>query len=255
MDKPSKFTDSAGVPWQGRSLKDNPHAGDDGTADQLLIESLNNFRSGSGSVEGVIQALENARLLVPLVAHLGESEVTDQGLKVDKSAELSIVTVQAPDGQNALPVFSSVQAMSLWNSAARPVPNRVRNIALAAASEGNTRIVLDPMSETEFVVRRPAIAAIAQGFKWQPPEKNLDVQKIVAETLGEFPQILRFEMSSGDPNYRLEGQELKIQIYMRLGLQPSELNQIENEFFRKLADHERFVELVDSVSVRFLAAN
>lgn len=255
MDKPNKLTDSAGVPWEGRSLGENPHANDDGSADLGLIESLKKFRAGSNEVADVIQALINARLLVPLVANLGASGQGEHGLKVDKSADLSIVTVQAPDGQSALPVFSSVNSMALWNPTARPVPNNTRSIALAAASEGNTRLVLDPMSDTEFVLRRPAIAAIAQGLSWQPPEKNSTVLQIVQEAISKFVQVARFELSSGDPNYRLEGQELHIRIYLNNGLEKAELHKLETEFFMKLADSEEFVAMVDSVAVSFFAAN
>lgn len=255
MDKPNKLTDSVGVPWEGRSLAENPHAHDDGSADPRLLESLMNFSAGTNEVADVIHALVNARLLVPLVANLGETGQGEHGLKVDKSAELSIVTVQAPDGQSALPVFSSVSAMSLWNPAARPVPNNTRSIALAAASEGNTRLVLDPMSATEFVLRRPAIAAIAQGLSWQPPEKNSAVIQVVEEALSIFEEVSNFELTSGDPNYRLQGQELIIQIYLKNGLEKAQLQKIETEFFVKLADNEDFVAMVDSVSVSFLAAN
>ncbi|MEY3316891.1 MAG: hypothetical protein RLZZ503_93, partial [Actinomycetota bacterium] len=158
----SKFTDSAGVPWAGRSFDINPYSGDNGEADPQLIETLIKFRAKEVGPEEVLVALGQARLLIPLIANLGESGEGAHGQTVDKSADLSIVTVLTPDNQKALPVFSSVAAMNHWNPEARPVPNDGRKVALAAASEGNTRLVLDPMSETEFVVRRPGIAAIAQ---------------------------------------------------------------------------------------------
>lgn len=255
MEDSSKFTDSAGVPWEGRSLQPNIHANDDGSADEKLLNALDGFRAGKTSVAEVVEVLKNARLLVPLVANLGEADVGQAGLKVDKSAELSIVTVRAPDGQLALPVFSSVAAMSFWNPAARPVPNNARTIALAAASEGNTRIVLDPMSQTEFVIRRPAIEAIAKGILWQSPEGNADVQRIVAQNLAKLDHVESYALASGDPSQRLQGQELSIEIFLRAGLQDTELKVIEAELFASLSVDEEFVSLVDSVSLRFLATN
>ena len=85
------------------------------------------------------------------------------GLAVDKTQELSIVTVAAPDGRRVLPVFTSVAAMSRWDAAARPVPADGVRTAVAASADDTDLIVIDPGSETEFVLRRPAVWAIAQG--------------------------------------------------------------------------------------------
>ncbi|NDH65481.1 MAG: SseB family protein, partial [Microbacteriaceae bacterium] len=116
------LADSAGVPWEGRSFEPNSFAGDDGSADPALIAAIESLRSGSGNVAAVVDAFRSARLLVPLLAKLGESEVGVHGQVVDKSADLSIVTVETPDQQNGLPVFSSVESMKTWNTDARPVP-------------------------------------------------------------------------------------------------------------------------------------
>ncbi|NBW73609.1 MAG: SseB family protein, partial [Microbacteriaceae bacterium] len=199
MEDSSRFSDSAGVPWAGRSFTDNPFKNDDGTADKDLHKALLEFKSGNASATEVAVAFASARVLIPLVANLGEEGVTEAGLKTDKSAELSIVTVSCPDGQTALPVFSSVAAMKEWNPEARPVPNSGRAAALAAASEGNTRIVLDALAETEFVFRRPAIAAIAQGLPWSAPDQNSEVQGIIQAFLSELDWVDSFELANGDP--------------------------------------------------------
>jgi hypothetical protein len=251
----SKYTDSAGVPWEGRSFSENPFSQDDGLADRKLIQSISDYQSGLGRIEQVARAFAEARLLIPLIANLGKSEEGEHGLKVDKSAELSIVTVTTPDGQNALPAFSSVESMQLWNPSARPVPNFGRAVALAAASEGNTRIVLDPISKTEFVIRRPAIAAIAQGLEWVSPEQNPRVSKIVGEILSNLDKVDSFDLASGDPESKLDGQELLISLYLEPGLNSESLREIERSFFSELSQSEEFVELVDSVAVRYLPTN
>jgi hypothetical protein len=254
MEDKSPFTDSAGVPWAGRSFSENSFSSDDGSADKNLIAAINEFRSGSGSAEAVVKSFAQARLLIPLVANLGESDTNQQGLKVDKSAELSIVTVQAPDGQRALPVFSSVETMKSWNPEARPVPNFGQVVAVAAASEGNTRIVLDPTAATEFVIRRPAIAALAQGLPWRSPENNPELKEILASLLSEFSIVKKFELSSNDPLSRLEGQELLITLHLENQLAKSEIEDFERKFFSNLSTNSRFVDLVDSIAVRYLAS-
>jgi hypothetical protein len=251
----SKFTDSAGVPWAGRSFDINPYSGDNGEADPNLIETLAKFRSGKAGAEEVLTALGQARLLIPLIANLGASEEGVHGLEVDKSADLSIVTVLTPDNQKALPVFSSVAAMNHWNPEARPVPNDGRKVALAAASEGNTRLVLDPMSASEFVVRRPGIAAIAQDLPWIVPANNPEVVEFVNGVLVEVGQVESFTLVEGDPTCKLVGQELLVVLYLEPGLSKMQLKTLEEDFFTKIASSERFVELDDSVGVKFLPAS
>ena len=141
--------DSAGVPWAGRSFDPNPHAADDGRAPEALAAAIRRFRAGDGGQGDVVAEFGRSRLLIPLLAELGDggAEVGAHGLSVDKSQELSIVTVEGPDGRRVLPVFASVDAMARWNPAARPVPADGVRVALAAADDGTDLVVLDPGSD------------------------------------------------------------------------------------------------------------
>jgi hypothetical protein len=253
MSDHSEFTDSAGRPWEGRNFSENKFASDNGLADEALMLAITEFQAGTGLPEQVISAFAEARLLIPLIANLGDSGEGSHGLEVDKSADLSIVTVGTPDGQTALPVFSSVEAMLSWNPNARPVPNFGRQVAFAAASEGNTRIVLDPMAPSEFVIRRPGIAHLAQGFDWVAPYRHPEVTSLVQRELGKFDFVDSFALVSGDSDYRLRGQELLIELYLEEGVGEDRLRAFEQEFFASIATSEKFVELVDSVAVKFLA--
>ncbi|MEA9985300.1 SseB family protein, partial [Subtercola sp. RTI3] len=170
--------DSAGQPWAGRHFDTNSFAGDDGRAPEQLIEALTLFRAGEASQADVLDAVRDARLLVPLVAHAGETDTDSHGRTIDKTQELSIVTVQAPDGRTALPAFTSTAAMAAWNPKARPIPTAARRVALAAAGESTDLMILDPTSATEFAVRRPALWALAQGTEWHVP---FDDPAVVAE--------------------------------------------------------------------------
>src|SRR5690625_5826545 len=64
-----------------------------------------------------------------LVVHKGTA------LVADKDASTGVVCVSAPDGRIALPVFTSVPALTRWNSQARPIPVESERAALAAVSE------------------------------------------------------------------------------------------------------------------------
>lgn len=249
---PNRLTDSAGVPWEGRELEENRFAGDDGSAPKEFLKAIAGFRTGVKSQADVVDAIRSSRLLVPLLAKLGESEIGANGLKVDKSAELSIVTVKAPDDQEALVVFSSVAAMQRWNPTARPVPTDAIRVCLAAASQLSTRVVIDPGSETQFVIRRPAIARIAQSLDWQPAELNPVVQKVVAESVSGEQAVSEFELQSLDPEARLAGAELEVAIRLFHGSSPQEVRELLERVSKRWSESEEFVQAVDSVSIKLL---
>ena len=246
----NRFTDSAGTPWAGRAFDVNNFAGDDGSAPPALIEAIGKFQKGEALAEDVIDALRESRLLIPLLADLGESGDGAHGQKVDKSAELSIVTVATPDDQNGLPVFSSVAAMAKWNPKARPVPADARRVALAAAAEENTRIILDPESETEFAVRRPAIAAIAQGLTWVHPARNLKVFEELTNIVKQFDHFLKLELQDCDPTSRLHSAELLLAMTLSPGLEQQEVAELMQNFALKLGESEIVAEHVDSLRVK-----
>jgi hypothetical protein len=252
---PNRFSDSAGVPWEGRELEENRFASDDGSAPKEFLNAIAGFRTGVKSQADVVDAIRSARLLVPLLAKLGESEIGANGLKVDKSAELSIVTVKAPDHQEALVVFSSVSAMQHWNPSARPVPTDAIRVCLAAASQLSTRVVIDPGSETQFVIRRPAIARIAQSLDWQPAELNPIVQKVVSQSVASEQAVSEFELRSADPEARLAGAELEVAIRLFLGSSPQEVRELLERVSKRWSESEDFAQAVDSVSIKLLPSS
>ena len=249
---PNRFSDSAGVPWEGRELEENRFAGDYGSAPKEFLNAIAGFRTGVKSQADVVDSIRSSRLLVPLLAKLGESEIGANALKVDKSAELSIVTVKAPDDQEALVVFSSVAAMQRWNPSARPVPTDAIRVCLAAASQLSTRVVIDPGSETQFVIRRPAIARIAQSLDWQPAELNQVVQKVVAESISGEQAVSEFELQSLDPEARLAGAELEVAIRLFRGSSPQEVRELLERVSKRWSESEEFAQAVDSVSIKLL---
>lgn len=246
--------DSAGVPWEGRHFESNPHAGDDGSADPALLAALEAFRSGSGDQVAVIDALRTARVLIPLVAEKGDEGVGPHGLAVDKTQELSIVTVAAPDGRKVLPVFSSVQALSRWDPMARPIPVEAVRAALAASAEQTDLIVLDPTSETEFVVRRPAVWAIAQGEPWVPSFANADVFLGLQESIAGELAVLDLTVEQGDPDARMRGPELIVRLSLMSGLDRRELDAVLARLARRWSTDDRVATLVDSLAVKLGSA-
>ncbi|NKY12112.1 SseB family protein, partial [Cellulomonas hominis] len=146
-------------------------AGDDGRADPGVAAALAGYGDGTGTLAGVVAALAGTRVLVPVLAELDSAETVVVGghaHTVEKEASAGIVALQAPDGRTALPVFSSVAAMSAWRSDARPVPTDVVRAALSAVQEGWELLVLDPGGPVTVLVPRPAVWALAQQQAWRP---------------------------------------------------------------------------------------
>ncbi|WP_020098312.1 SseB family protein [Microbacterium sp. 11MF] len=250
----SSAADSAGVPWEGRSFQPNPHSGDDGSADPALLAALTAFHAGEGSAGAVVDAYRTARLLIPLVAEKGEEGVGPTGLTVDKTQELSIVTVAAPDGRRVLPVFTSVAAMSRWDAAARPVPADGIRTALSAAADDTDLIVIDPGSETEFVLRRPAVWAIGQGLPWEAPHVSPDVFAGLQESIGTELGVLDLSVATGDPHSRLRGPELVVSLHLVDGLDQPALDAILQRLASRWAADDRVAVLVDALTVKLVRA-
>ncbi len=248
----SPETDSAGVPWEGRSFDANPHAADDGSADPALLAALTAFRAGSGSASAVVDAYRSARLLIPLVADKGEEGVGVNGLRVDKTQELSIITVAGPDGRRVLPVFTSVAAMAAWDAQARPVPADGVRTALSAAADDTELIVIDPGSATEYVLRRPAVWAVGQGQRWEPAHESPEVFTGLQESIGGELAVLDLSVAAGDPEGRLRGPELIVRLQLIDGLDKTQLDAVLQRLASRWAADDRIAVLVDSLTVKLV---
>lgn len=246
--------DSAGVPWAGRSFHDNPHSTDDGSADPALLAALTSFRAGTGSQREVVDAYRAARLLIPLLAEKGDHGVGAHGLAVDKTQELSIVTVAAPDGRRVLPVFTSVETLGRWDASARPVPVDGVRTALAAVADDTELIVIDPGSPTEFVIRRPAVWAIGQRQPWEPSFASPDVFAGLNDSIGGELAVIDLAVEAGDPDARLRGPELVVRLHLIHGLDQGELDAVLSRLAKRWAVDDRIAVLVDSLTVRLVRA-
>ena len=242
--------DSAGVPWEGRSFEANPHASDDGSADPALLAALRRFRAGQGSQAEVVDAFRTARVLIPLIAEKGDEGVGPTGLAVDKTQELSIVTVAAPDGRRVQPVFSSVEAMQRWDPTARPIPVEAVRAALAASADDTDLIVLDPTSDTEFVLRRPAVWAVAQGEQWEPSFLSPEVFAALQESVARELAVIDVAVAAGDPDARLHGPELVVVLELVDGLDREVLDAVLGRLAQRWAADDRIAVLADSLTVR-----
>lgn len=223
--------DSAGVPWEGRTFEVNQHASDDGSADPGYIAAITRFRAGNltgeeltDAHEQVVTAVAKARFLVPIVAVAGDVGVNDKGLTVDKTQELSLILVEGPGGQKVQPIFSSLETLWAWNPQARPVPTQARAIALATAEGEADWIVIDPVERTEFVLRRSAVDAIAQGKDWIAPHRDPEVIEAFRESTVGSKLVHHVHMGLGDPEAKGVNDELIVQVIVEPGTNADDLH-------------------------------
>ena len=244
------MTDSAGVPWKGRHFEHTTSSNDDGSAPELLMDAIRRFRARELGEAGVVEAVRDARLLIPLVAELGADGFSAEGH--DKSQELSIVSVEGPDGRTVLPAFTSVAAMTAWNPDARPVPVAAPRVALAAVSENTDLIVLDPTTPSEFAIRRPAVWALAQSGPWLPSYLDPEVLNAFLDATALEPTILAVLLAPGDPDARLAGPELVVQLNLQPGLDRASLDALLARLQQRWAASDLIAARVDSLTVKLL---
>lgn len=240
--------------FEGRSFGHVPASDDDGSAPPALLEALRQFRAGELGQAEVVDVIRASRLLIPLVAVRGEEGVGTRRQTVDKTQELSVVTVAARDGRATLPVFTSVAAMSAWNPDARPVPADGARVALAAAGESTELVVLDPGSETEFVIRRPALWAVAKGEPWTPSFLDYALAEVFLESARGEPAVRLMELTPGDPDARLAGPELMLRVTLEDGLTRDDLAALSSRLQERWSGDELVAERVDSLALRFVRA-
>jgi hypothetical protein len=234
----------------GRHFEQNTAAADDGSADPALLAALTAFAAGKGAAADIVEAFRSARLLVPLLAHAGETGTTADGHPVDKTQELSITTVDGPDGRRVLPVFSSVETLAAWNPKARPVPAAGPRVALAAASEETELVVVDPTSPTEFVIRRPALFALATDVAWQPSYEAPAVLDAFVASVVDEPDARTVALAAGDPGGRMHGAELIVRLGVRPGLGREALMALVERVTARWAASSAIAQGVDSMTLQ-----
>ncbi|WP_454698093.1 SseB family protein [Arthrobacter humicola] len=266
-------TDSAGQPWAGRSLagedaKIHNFEDDDGTADAGYLAAVDALRSAAGSEAAVVASLATARVFVPIVAQLAEESdhgTHDHTLHGDKQADMALVTLKAPDGRTALPVFTSAAALEAWHPQARPVAVYAARAALSAVAEGAELLVLDPGSEYTFVVRRPAVWALAQQQEWLPSYADPELARAMADATAGYPPVRRVELEPGGGVASSTaggavvpgggpGPELRVVLYLADGLDAAGVQAVVAGLNTEWSRNAVFAERVDSIEVKLQRA-
>ena len=149
----------------GRRLAAPEFPDDDGTASPAVVAVLAAYeRDPDAGDRAVLAELQDSRVLVPVVATLGEVEHDEQGLAHDKSSDMAAVLMTGRDGRTALLCFTSSETMRTWNPEARPVAVSARLAARAALQDGADALVVDVAGPVLYAVEGQDLRDLAEGL-------------------------------------------------------------------------------------------
>ncbi|WP_155060115.1 SseB family protein [Streptomyces blattellae] len=195
-----------------KNIPDPGFSDDDGSADPRLSAALAGWAEDRTAVEPVLQALKGARLLVPVVAVLGEVEEDTEegreapwkggggrregGLRREKTSDMAVPTLKAGT-RTALPAFTSTDSLARWDPAARPVAVPLHQALRAAAHEKADTIVLDLAGPVPYELTGPALLALAEGRTTTDPLADPAVTGAVRAAVAAEPAVLRAYLGPG----------------------------------------------------------
>ncbi|APY89205.1 SseB family protein [Streptomyces alfalfae] len=195
-----------------KNIPDPGFSDDDGSADPALAAALAAWSKDRTAHVPVLKALAGARLLVPVVAVLGEVEEDGQegseapheggggrrggGLRREKTSDMAVPTLKAGD-RKALPAFTSTEALALWDPAARPVAVPLHQALQAAAHEQADTIVLDLAGPVPYELGRTALLALAEGRADADPLADPAVREAVRAAVAAEPAVVRAHLGPG----------------------------------------------------------
>jgi hypothetical protein len=188
---------------------------DHGAADPVVSAALAAFAVGSGGEHAVLSALADSRLLVPVVAVLGDDgadgPVThgDPGPAAlaggEKASDMAMPEIVGRDGRRAIPAFTSVASLQQWRPAARPVPVAALGVWQSAVQESRA-VVIDIAGPVPLVVEGSRLAALAAGGDVPAMHEDPDVWRQVASAAADVAPGIRVRLSqpNGGLDFTLE---------------------------------------------------
>jgi hypothetical protein len=240
------------MPWAHRELSPSGFENDDGASDPLLraaAEAVAGAPSNAGD-RALMARVAAARWLVPIVA-TGVDTAVSEGRRTDGHAEMAYVSLTAPDGQRALPVFSGLDALAAWDPQARPVPVTADRAARAAVSEGCDTLLLDLGSPHALALRPSMVWALAMSREWVPAHEDPTVRAGVAAAVALEPQVEAVDLSDGTPT---AAGVLRVSLTLRPGLAASDVSALATRIGERIASDGELRARIDGIAFAVRAA-
>ena len=149
-----------------RSIPDPGFAGDDGAVAPAVAAAMTAYAAEPDRLyHHTLAVLQDSRLLVPVVAVLGDVAYDEQGLAHDKTSDMAAVLMRGRDGRMALLAFTGSGPLRRWNSEARPVPVTAPQAADAALQDQAEALLVDVAGPALFVVEGEDLRSLAEGYR------------------------------------------------------------------------------------------
>ncbi|MEV0092933.1 SseB family protein [Streptomyces sp. NPDC050738] len=179
-----------------KNIPDPGFSDDDGTADTRLASALAAWSADRTAEPQLLAALREARLLVPVVAVLGEVETGEDGLRREKTSDMAVPTLQAGD-RRALPAFTSIESLARWDPEARPVAVPLHQALQAAAHEKADTVVIDLAGPVAYELKGAALRALAEGRTSADPLDDPAVTEAVRSVVESQLSVMRAHLGPG----------------------------------------------------------
>lgn len=150
--------------FAGARLQESQFPGDDGSRQPEVAAALEAYAADRDRYPAALSALQRSRLLVPVVAMLGEVELDEAGLAHDKSSDMAAVLMKGRDGRLALLAFTGTDQLRAWNPEARPVPVPAQVAAQSAVQDDAAALLVDVAGPVPLVVEGEDLAGLAGGW-------------------------------------------------------------------------------------------
>jgi hypothetical protein len=182
-----------------KNIPDPGYSDDDGSADPALAAALADYADGRGPAAepAVAAALHGARLLVPVLAVLGEAETGPDGLRREKSSDMAVPVIEAPDGRRALPAFTSLASLARWRADARPVAVPLHQALQAVAHERADTLLIDLAGPVPYELTGAALRAAALGPAGREPLADPAVREALRTAVAAQPGVVRAHLVAG----------------------------------------------------------
>jgi hypothetical protein len=183
--------------FRGRTLAAPGFTDDDGTADPAVTAALAAHRRGELTRDQLYPVLAGARVVAAVVAVLGEAGTTPAGgdpAGGDKDSDMALVTLTAPDGAKALPVFTSIAKLAAWSAArglptARPVPVPMARAAEAALFERASVLLIDEGTTEACEISGTALHTFATGEDPTAPDSAPELAAALDAAARAIPEL------------------------------------------------------------------
>ena len=191
-----------------------------------------------------------------LIAEAGGLEEGPGGRVVEKTQELSIVSVAGPSGDPVGVMFSSVDAMVTWRADARPIPVDAARVAAWALTENIAQVVLDPGS-FPVVCRRGMLWSLVSDEVYLAPWQSADTLHVIEarSVWTTIPELVGVSVHAGWRKDGGAGPDLTARVLIVPGLDREIIDRITTTLADHWAQHPDQLALVDGIRVELVAAD